>query len=70
MSKLIATMNKICNLKTCKHKGAPQAKDCFYKNMAYDDGLEKRCKDCSKASVKKHNDKRAEGRRFEAEYFL
>ena len=63
-------MNKICNLKSCKHHGVPQPRESFYRNMAYADGLEKRCKDCSKESVKKHNDKRAEGRAFAKNYFL
>lgn len=55
---------KICNRRLCKHKGIAQPLSRFYKNNAYPDNLEPRCIDCSKESVKKFNNKRAEGRSF------
>jgi hypothetical protein len=57
-------MYKICNLKSCSHKGARQCATNFYKSQLYADNREKRCKDCARKGQEKYSLKKKESRDF------
>jgi hypothetical protein len=55
---------KKCSLKLCVHGGKLQPLSNFYRNMAYADSLERRCKDCARKGQEKYSLKKKESRDF------